>query len=1184
LLAATAVALTFAGLLLARQQAPLQAAPAEVPPPALTYQLAATWANVPWQLRAGHYADIRDVSSAPDGTRYVLDESSGLGARKALHVLDRSGTPVAVLSLTLPGCQPTRLDVGNDGVLLLLNRCGGAYRVARLDSTGQVLGSFDVATSGQIEATISDIAAAPDGSVVLSGFDKYGDGPFLRWYSPTGAVLETIDVPQRLGPTCVDVGADGRVYTCIKTCPPPPDPESPPTPSPTPRPSVADPGRNGANAVDAVAPVQATGWGGGLVVLSARHQVEATYSQAPLYDVAAGATDAYAAVHDGLGSIVRVDGWREVFQVPRARPMNEGGFGYSPWDISMDVTADGQVVAAYDQCTFKGTITLADPSAWPAAASYAGEPDHPALRGPSYPIRLAAGDELVALEGAFGTAVSGLVWAPSSGWWPSAQRWALDGSLIGQLTFCRLDSGIEGVADIARDGADSYVLAAQSVWMRPDPLMPAWNYESSRAPNGRLPQFVAAAADGGRVAVLDIGGGRVLVLNRSGAKLAEWPLDEASPNTLPVDIALSGDRIYLADLGRDRILVRGLDGADLGAWPVHDGPQRLAAGPDGDLFVLGRGRNGLRYNQAGELVAWWPLADRTREATDIAADAAGQVYISHLRRQPLSNYSVDRIVDAGIWVYQSGTAAVDAPSVPPTHACLTSVNKTAAPGRVQLGDSVVVRLQVEGACPGQYDLSQLMILMDTSGSMAWDDALLRAKRSLLPMLDALNPDALDVGLVTFDTGGALQVPLSRDIRSLRAKIGEMGPDGDTHLAAGLELARLELTGPRRKPESTPVIWLVTDGVFKDAPQAAVDAARRDGIEIYALVYPTAEFGGQHLIALETLLGGRDHVMLDLDPALDATLVNRVTRYRPEPRLFDTLHIMDRLPDNMVLEPESMQPPAVVGAGGVLTWDLIDVPSAGGVTLSYRVRPQEVGLWPTNVEALATYVDALGANGRLPFPVPTVEVLPRPTPTPAPQSHTIYLPILQLRHCVYGRDPLDIVLAIDASSSMNESAGDGRSKLEAARESAIILLGFLRPGDRAALVSFHSLATTVVPLTGDHRALVSGVGSFTSGVGTRLDLALSEADRELERNGRGARQALVLLTDGLQDGGNTGVVLAAADRLKRHGAEIDTVGLGPRVDAALLAGVASSPVRYHPSANPRELHAVYESISLGLVCR
>jgi hypothetical protein len=102
---------------------------------------------------------------------------------------------------------------------------------------------------------------------------------------------------------------------------------------------------------------------------------------------------------------------------------------------------------------------------------------------------------------------------------------------------------------------------------------------------------------------------------------------------LPVDIALSGERIYLADLGRDRILVRGLDGADLGAWPVHDGPQRLAAGPDGELFVLGRGRNGLRYNPAGELVAWWPLADREREATDIAVDSAGQVYISHLRRQ-----------------------------------------------------------------------------------------------------------------------------------------------------------------------------------------------------------------------------------------------------------------------------------------------------------------------------------------------------------------------------------------------------------------------------------------------------------------------------------------------------------------------------------------------------------------------
>jgi hypothetical protein len=82
-----------------------------------------------------------------------------------------------------------------------------------------------------------------------------------------------------------------------------------------------------------------------------------------------------------------------------------------------------------------------------------------------------------------------------------------------------------------------------------------------------------------------------------------------------------------------------------------------------------------------------------------------------------------------------------------------------------------------------------------------------------------------------------------------------------------------------------------------------------------------------------------------------------------------------------------------------------------------------------------------------------------------------------------------VLAIDASSSMNEPAGDGRSKLEAARESAIILLGFLRPGDRAALVTFHSRHRGAV--TDDRRA-GGRVGSFPSGVGTRLDLALSEA--------------------------------------------------------------------------------------------
>jgi Mg-chelatase subunit ChlD len=181
--------------------------------------------------------------------------------------------------------------------------------------------------------------------------------------------------------------------------------------------------------------------------------------------------------------------------------------------------------------------------------------------------------------------------------------------------------------------------------------------------------------------------------------------------------------------------------------------------------------------------------------------------------------------------------------------------------------------------------------------------------------------------------------------------------------------------------------------------------------------------------------------------------------------------------------------------------------------------------------------------------------------------------------------MNVVLAIDTSSSMNEPAGDGRDKLAAAVDAATIFLGFLGRRDRAAIVAFNHRATTVVPLTEDSAALVGGLGRLPGGVGTRLDLALDEADRLLATEDPALyRPVVVLLTDGLQDGGDGASVLAAAQRLKGHRVQIETVGLGERLDAALLQAVASTGLGYHPSPGPADLRAVYATISLGLACR
>ena len=77
---------------------------------------------------------------------------------------------------------------------------------------------------------------------------------------------------------------------------------------------------------------------------------------------------------------------------------------------------------------------------------------------------------------------------------------------------------------------------------------------------------------------------------------------------------------------------------------------------------------------------------------------------------------------------------------------------------------------------------------------------------------------------------------------------------------------------------------------------------------------------------------------------------------------------------MIFQAGSARPvaPNVSPDGRTLSWTLTDVATTGAV-LTYRLRPTEAGVHPTNVSAVATGVDGWDAPHQLAFPVPTVKV-------------------------------------------------------------------------------------------------------------------------------------------------------------------------------------------------------------------
>jgi Mg-chelatase subunit ChlD len=929
------------------------------------------------------------------------------------------------------------------------------------------------------------------------------------------------------------------------------------------------------------------------------------------------------------------------------------------------VAADGRLHACADlgDPFFRGAVTFGDPRA-ARPAGYRPTPlglyERPPFGGPVYARRIDAGASVHLLQApyqTYGPSAQANTYVDIDHDGEAVQRWTLDGQLVGQLVYHdqllrdgATASGeyhiVDPLVDVAVDGDDTYMLANQVVWLRSDALPPDWYHH---IPGTHL---IAASADEGRVAVLNDAGRRVLVISRAGRVVYDRSFAKDWSDRLASDLALDGTQIYLADEGRSSVLVRGIDASDLGEWPTYAPPHRLAVGPDGDVFVLGRGGFGLRYSPRGQLKAYWRVPARQGlvkvEPTDLAVGDDGRVYVSYLGlAEPAANAQPPErrrgwdLTAGGIWVFEPYETEV-APLPPPEHpACTVDAAKDASPKTLTLGDVTTVTLRAEGDCPGHHEPQQLILVMDTSWSMhdlfypdnPTPGALRRAQEVMSALLGAIDPKSVEIGLVTFSSGAHVDVPLPGALGDVRARVLTRRADGDSYLGAGVALAQQELRGPNGRPERKQTILAITDGLFHDDPKLALDAARADGIEVALLVMTTQGLDDAVRQRLNAIVGDPRFLFIDPLPETAATLVNRVSTWVPNAQLFERATVDDVLPDNMAYVPGSARPVASFdGATRTLRWDLAAVTAADGVSLTYQVRPLDPGLWPTNVRAQARYRDGTGADGEVTFPVPQVQVL-RPTPTatstpeptatptatatltpiptatptatrPRPERYQAYLPMAVKPHNCIGKSVhTDVVLVLDASTSMNARTPSGRTKhevdLSAARQFVALLklegdaLGY----DQVAVVAFNDRSWLPLGLTRDRTLLNHVLDSLEAEIreGTRLDLALDEAGRALQAPQRRPDNlaAVVLLTDGMPNmvptpvpaGGQEVTVLAAARRVKDKGARIYTIGLGEpdEVWGWLMEQVASQPSFYHYTRDGADLAAIYTVVLGSILC-
>ncbi len=766
------------------------------------------------------------------------------------------------------------------------------------------------------------------------------------------------------------------------------------------------------------------------------------------------------------------------------------------------------------------------------------------------------------------------------------QRYQLDGRPVDQVVYAG-----PVAADAGEDGTLYVTDGSRVVAFDPDGET-LWDHvldQRGEVDAAGLAYDVAS----GEIVILDAAAPELLRYTTGGRKGRSVPLDGSGTSTVWTDLSADADgNLFVLDRRAPAVAAIALDGRQR-TIPLPVRARRLAAGPNGALFTLGRDGWARRYDALGNRTAAF---DATRfdvavssDPSDLAVGVGGDVFVTDRAANLVSRFSWDAAAE-------SREPPVDGAS------CRSFPNKIAAPREIMLGELVEVRLMLRGGCGSDVSTVPLdvLLILDRSGSMARDKMRL-AREAAIGFVAEVDLGVAQVGVISFNRTARLNSPLTTDQGRLSRAIRAITAQGGTSIDRGLALARDELE-MRGRPEAQHVFVLLSDGYNNaghDPVLREADAAKLDGVEIFTIGIQADEE------LMRQVATDDEHYFAPESARFLYEIFDTVAKRISTSTLFSTILVSDEVPVNMRYVPDSADPPATFD-GRVLRWWLSTVPF-NGFGLRYELEPLDVGYWPTNVTAWGDYTDGFGNDGRVDFPVPKVRVrgtvatpthtptatptaTPTPTPTatstPTPQPALVYLPLALRERCDPGRQRVDVVLVIDASTSMRWHTAAGRPKIDAALEAARAFLDQLDlPHDQAAIISFNRNAVLLQQLTGDRIDLVASIGRIQVARQTRIDLGVEMARLELAspRRRAGNQPVMIVLTDGKANPVPADVAVEKARVAKARGVKVFTIGLGDDLDLAALEAMASRPRFFYRTPDAEDLQAIYREIARVIPC-
>ena len=693
-----------------------------------------------------------------------------------------------------------------------------------------------------------------------------------------------------------------------------------------------------------------------------------------------------------------------------------------------------------------------------------------------------------------------------------------------------------------------------------------------------------------------------------GRKAGAFDLPDDGQSNPYVAMSVGSDgRIFALDDLNDLVRIYQPDGTFVANVPVAFDARAVAGGPvspDGSVFVLREPGSIERYADDGTITARLdgrplPFSDSTT-LTDLVVDKNGLVYVSDGQASLISVFKAtdDRTVIP----------------IPNDAECLFNGQAMASPPQIPLGATTTVTFTLDGKCGIDEAPADIVVVVPYFRKIQPGvDPSAAYITEMTQMMSRVNFGKHRVGIVSYYNTVKVELPLTGDraayIQAVR-NITRFDPPNQNvkaHLRDAMDAANKLYDRPstRRK------VMVLLRAEYC-TPDNAIVPGQCTGMPPAEGIAQQIRDGGTTIIVVNSF-GAFDLASSDEDAMFGVENVHRrMVRYAPPLIMGTNLTLGDEIPGTMVVDPTGMS------AGGVwqaprVTWQMPKV-DFGRWTFSVRLTPQAGGTWPTSLKAVADFVDGWGKSQSVVFPIPDVVVVaptPAPTrtasptatptlvptalptvaPTATPKPRPVYLPIAYVSRCKDEFVPIDAVLVIDVSSSMNTPAESGaptggRTKLQAALDAAAIFVAGRRPDDRVAVVAFDQAARLAVDLTGAFGQVQSALDNLSTGHGSRIDLGLKAAAQTLTAAARpGATPVIVLLTDG-HASSNVADVHAEAARARSAGIAVYAIGLGSDADRKLLLDVAGDPSRYLDAPDAQQLAAMYDALGaqMVMVCR